>query len=168
MPDNVGRVEAMMKATVRGIYREASEATTEGERKLLADHAKRSESRTRITDAIYLARSEPGLPVVPEELDADPWLLNVRNGTVDLRTGQMREHHHGDLLTKQAPVVFDPEASAPTWEAFLQRILPSEALRSFVQKVIGYAASGVVSEEILVILHGVGANGKSTLVNAVM
>ena len=51
---------------------------------------------------------------------------------------------------------------------FLERILPSEALRRFVQRVVGYAATGEVSEKVFAILHGVGANGKSTLVNAIM
>jgi putative DNA primase/helicase len=51
---------------------------------------------------------------------------------------------------------------------FLERILPSEALRRFVQRVVGYAATGEVSEKVFAILHGVGANGKTTLVNAIL
>jgi putative DNA primase/helicase len=157
-----------MKATVRGIYAEASEAEDSQERKAIADHAKRSESAKRINDALRLARSEPSIPILPRERDADPWLLNVLNGTVDLRTRELRQHDRKDLITKLAPVEYDPDAKASTFEAFMVRKLPSEALRRFVQRVIGYAAAGVVSEEVLVILYGVGANGKSTLVNVVM
>jgi putative DNA primase/helicase len=166
--DDSGLVEAMMKTTVRHIYNEAAEAETDKERKAIADHAKRSESRARIADALHLTRSETGIPVSPAEFDSDPWLLNCENGTVDLRTGELREHRRADLITKLVPVEYDPQAAAPVFMAFLEQILPSEALRRFVQRVVGYAATGRVSEEILVILHGGGANGKSTLVNAVM
>src|SRR5215208_7353338 len=166
--DDTGEVERLMKATVRGIYAEASEAEDSQERKAIADHAKRSESAKRINDALRLARSEPGIPIVPRQLDADPWALNVLNGTVDLRTGDLRPHDREELITKLAPVEYDPDAKAPNFEAFLARILPSEALRKFMQRAIGYAAAGIVSEEVLVILYGVGANGKSTLVNILM
>jgi putative DNA primase/helicase len=169
-PDDAGEVERRTKATVRGIYAEAAEAEREQERKALAEHAKRSEATKRITDALRLARSEPGIPILPNQLDADPWLLNALDGTIDLRTGELREHRREDLITKLAPVEYDPSgtARAPTFSAFLERILPSEGLRRFVQRATGYAAAGVVSEEVLVILHGTGANGKSTLVNAIM
>jgi putative DNA primase/helicase len=62
-----------------------------------------------------------------DALDGDPWLLNVENGTLDLRTGELRDHEREDLITKLAPVEFDPEAEAPTWDAFIERVLPSEA-----------------------------------------
>jgi len=166
--DNIGVVERWMKATVRGIYAEAAEAEDSQERKAIAEHAKRSESAKRITDALRLARSEPGIPIRPEEFDVDPWLFNVENGTLDLRAGELGGHRREDYITKLAPVEYDPDARAPTFEAFLARILPSEALRRFVQRVTGYAAVGTPMEEILVILHGIGANGKSTLVNVVM
>jgi putative DNA primase/helicase len=166
--DDSGEVERLMKETVARIYHDAGDAAADKERKALADHAKRSESKKRITDALYLARSEPGVPIAPDHLDSDPWLFNCENGTIDLRTGELREHRREDLITKGAPVHYDADATAPTFAPFLERILPSEALRRFVRKAIGYAASGENSEEVLIILHGVGANGKSTLVNAVM
>lgn len=169
VPDDAGLVEAMMKQTVRNIYHEAAEANDVKERTALANHAKASESKKRISDALYLARSEPGIPVMPSELDADPWVLNCENGTIDLvGSGELMPHRSEDLITKMAPVEYDPEATAPTFEAALERWLPSEALRRFVQRVIGYAATGTVMEEILTIFHGVGANGKSTLMNIVM
>src|SRR5215204_4010298 len=128
--DDTGKVHKLAKETVRSIYREASEEEDEDRRKALAKHARGSESETRIRAMVELAKSE--IPVSPDELDADPWLLNVLNGTIDLRTGELREHRRGDLITKLAPVEYDPKAEAPTWAAFLERVLPSEELRGFV------------------------------------
>jgi len=166
--DDTGQVERLMKDTVRAIYAEASQARDSQERKAIAEHAKRSEARKRISDAIQLARSELGIPILPEDLDRDPWALNVENGTVDLRSGELREHRREDLITKLAPVEYRPAAKAPTFQAFLERILPSEALRQFLRRAVGYSASGEVSEEALMILHGTGDNGKTTLINAVL
>ena len=164
--DRSGEVEHMMKETVRGIYAEAAMETDDAGRKQINDHARRSEGRKHQTDALYLARSE--LAVRPEDIDRDPYLLNCANGTVDLRTGLLRPHAREDYITKLAPAHYDVSAEAPTFAAFLERILPSLELRQFVQAVIGYAAIGVNTEEMLPIFHGFGANGKSTLVNVVM
>jgi putative DNA primase/helicase len=158
--DEAGQIHRLAKETVRAIYREASEAEDEDRRKALAKHAAASESETRIRAMVELAKSEA--PVAPDKLDADPWLLNVLNGTIDLRTGELREHRREDLITKIAPVEYDPHATAPTWEAFLERVLPGEELRGFVQRTVGYSATGDTSEQCMFIHHGPGANGKST------
>ena len=166
--DDAGEVERRAKETARGIYHEAATAPTEAERKALADHAKRSEAKSRIADMIALAQSEPGIPVSPVMLDADPWLLNVENGTVDLRTGDLREHRRDDLITKMAGTRYEVAAPAPAFGSFLDRVLPSAELQRFVQRVVGYCLTGDVSEQALLFLHGAGANGKSTLINAIL
>ena len=166
--DDRGAVVRLAKDAARSIFEEAKEAADDETAKRLGKWASSSLSESKLRSMISLAQSEPGIPVLPEEMDASKDLLNVLNGTIDLRTGELREHRREDLITKLAPVEYDPYAEAPTFEAFLERILPSEALRKFVQRAIGYAAAGVVSEEVLVILYGVGANGKSTLVNVVI
>ncbi len=158
--DSSGEVHRRAKRTVKGIYREAADATDDESRKALAKHAMRSEAENRILAMVSLAKSE--VPVLPEELDKDPMFLNVLNGTIDLRSGELREHRRGDLITKLAPVEYDPDAEAPTLEAFLERVLPGEELRRFVQRAAGYSATGDTSEQCMFIHHGPGANGKST------
>ncbi len=89
--DQTGEVCRLAKETVRFIYREAANASSKEERKALAAHANRSESAARIGAMIHLASTEPGIPVTPDQLDTDPWALNVLNGTLDLRTGKLRD-----------------------------------------------------------------------------
>jgi putative DNA primase/helicase len=162
--DDSGAVLRLAKSTVRRIYLEAADTEDEKERKALADHARRSEAEARIRAMLELAKSE--VPVYSEDLDVRPWLLNVQNGTVDLRRGALLPHRREDLITRIAPIAYDPEASAPTWGAFLERVLPGEELRAFVRRAVGYSASGDTSEQCMFINHGIGNNGKSTFVEA--
>jgi putative DNA primase/helicase len=164
--DDSGKVHKLAKVTVRGIYREAATAEDEDRRKALAKHAARSEGADKIRAMLELAKSE--VPAFPDEFDSVPWLLNAPNGTVDLQTGELREHRRKDLLTKMAGADYTPTAAAPTWAATLEHALPSQELRRFFKKLAGYAFSGDVSEHILAVLYGTGANGKSTILNALL
>jgi putative DNA primase/helicase len=111
---------------------------------------------------LRLAKAD--LAVSPEKLDTDPMLLNVENGTVDLRTGSLRPHLPEDLITKLAPVEFDPVAEASRFMKFLKQTLVDAELIAFVQRFLGYSLTGSTEERALSVLHGVGKNGKSTLV----
>lgn len=154
----------MAKATAQGIYLEAGGAASEGERKQIAKWAITSESEPRLRAMLNLAASEPGVPVTPEELDADPMLLNCQNGTADLRTGALRPTRREDLITREVPVVFDPAATCPTFDAFLEHIFAGNArVIGFLQRAIGYSLTGDTTEQCLFVLWGGGSNGKSTL-----
>jgi putative DNA primase/helicase len=132
-----------------------------------------SESARRINAMLDLARSEPGVAIKPGDLDRDPWLFNCKNGTLELRAGKLREHRREDYLTKLCPVAYHPDAPCPTWEHLLGSVFPDDEdepdheLIRFVQRSLGRCLTGDVSEQILWIFWGVGANGKSTLLNAI-
>jgi putative DNA primase/helicase len=136
--------------------------------------ALKSESALRINAMLDLARSEPGIPILPHELDRKPWLFNCPNGTLDLRTGRLREHRREDYITKLCRTAYHPETPCPTWERFLGAVFPDDDdepdtdLIAFVQRLLGRCLTGDVSEQILSIIWGTGANGKSTLINAIM
>src|SRR5262249_15614311 len=103
----------------------------------------------------------------PEELDRNPFVLNCKNGTLDLQTGQLRKHRHIDLLTKITPVEFSASAACPTFNTFLRRITDGDAdLMSFLQRIFGYALTGSVKEKAFFIFVGEGDNGKTTLLEA--
>lgn len=167
--DNILDAERMAKATVQTIYAEAASCADEDLRKKLADHARRSELRQRVEAMLWMAQSEPKIPITTEELDQTRWLLNVANGTIELKKGELRPHRREDLITKLAPVEFNPDAGCPTFQTFLHRIFAEdESLISFVQRAFGYALTGSVEEQCLFFFHGSGHNGKTTLVNAVL
>jgi putative DNA primase/helicase len=129
--------------------------------------AKYSNGAAGIRNMIAMAKSD--LAVGPEELDTDPWLLNVENGTLDLRTGGLREHRKEDFITKLAPVAFTPDAACPRWESFLGRIFAGNAeLIGYMQRLVGYCLTGATEEHVLPFLHGNGANGKSTFCETVL
>jgi putative DNA primase/helicase len=133
----------------------------------LLKHCLKWEDARDIARCLQLAASEPGVPVLPAQLDADPFILNCTNGTLNLRSGQLRPHCRQDHLTKLCPVAYLPEATCPLWEAFLRRILNAE-LTAYLQRVIGYALTGDVREQALWFLYGTGANGKSTFLGTVL
>jgi putative DNA primase/helicase len=124
-------------------------------------HALKWEDVKRIAASLELAR--PELPVLPEQMDADPWLLNVLNGTLDLRTGRLRPHRRGDLITKLAPVRYDPRARCPLWLKVLERIMDSNSdMVTYLQRSAGYSLTGSVAEQVMWFFYGEGQNGKST------
>ena len=114
------------------------------------------------------ASSEPGIVCRHGELDRGPWLLNVENGTIDLRTGQLRPHSKADLITKLAPVTFDANADCPKWRAFVDEIMSRNVvLVGYLRKLVGYWLTGIVRDHILPLFIGTGANGKSVFLNTV-
>ena len=100
------------------------------------------------------------------ELDQFPSLINASNGTVDLKNGQLRPHDRAHLLTHCLEIPYVPNAAAPRWLAFLHSTFGGDAeLIQFVQRAVGYSLTGDVREQVLLICHGVGSNGKSVFLN---
>jgi len=159
--DEGGAAVRLAKETARKLFFEAGREPKKAERDKVVTHAVASQYASRIEAMIRLAKSD--LEIEPEMLDSDPWLLNVANGTLDLRTGELSEHDPADLITKLAPVEYDPNAKAPRFERFLQETLVKPALIRYIQQFSGYTLTGSVRERVMSVLHGGGKNGKSTL-----
>ena len=161
--DTTGQVNRHAKAIAAASW--ADVANLAGpDRKAAIAHATRSETARGIGAAMTLARSEPGVTVTARELDADPWLLNVANGVVDLHTGRLRPHAPELLLTRHAPVAYDLRATCPTFDRFMARIMDGNAdLTAYLQRVHGLCLTGDISVQELFVFWGSGANGKSVL-----
>ena len=165
--DDRGRPYQLAKNTIRRMQREAASEPDDSKRRELSRWAFRSDSRQGYEALLALARSEPGIPITPEELDRNLWLLNCANGTINLRTGKLQPHRREDLISKLAPGEYHPGATAARWLLFLEQVLPDPALRRFVQAAVGYSLTGDVSEQVLFFLYGHGANGKSVFMSTI-
>jgi putative DNA primase/helicase len=160
--DDTDAVARFAKETVMEMYGEAAETEDGKRREELSKWAVRSESAARLRDMVTLAKSECGVPVRENELDRDPWLINLLNGSLNLRTGTLAPHDRDKLVTKLSRVCHDSSAACPLWLAFLNRVLDGNTETiAYVQRAIGYSLTGVTSEQVLFFLFGLGANGKS-------
>jgi P4 family phage/plasmid primase-like protien len=120
-----------------------------------------SMSATGISGAIRVAEVDRRISILAAELDRHPELINTPSGVVDLRTGTIKPHDPGLLLTRITAYPVDLEAPHPRWDAFLAETFDKDnELISYMQRLAGLALSGYVREHVLPFLHGVGANGK--------
>ncbi|KUF18830.1 DNA primase [Streptomyces silvensis] len=122
-----------------------------------------------VEDVIKILPSVPGVPARATDFDADAHLLSVANGTVDLRTGELRPHAPADMITRRLDVAYRPKAEAPRWEKFLEEVFPAHPeMPSFMRRLVGYGITGSTAEQCFVFMHGQGANGKSALLDALI
>src|SRR5262249_725995 len=83
-------------------------------------------------------------------------------------TGKLREHDRADLISKRAAVRYAADATCPTFEKFLKRIIPDRDVRAYLQRALGYCLTGDVTAQGLFFAYGGAANGKSTLLNCML
>jgi len=157
-----------MKIIARNITTDALAIDDDQQRRAALSLTRRGESAAGVAGALTLAGTEDGIALTSEDLDADPCLLNCHNGTLDLRTGELRAHDPADLITKMAGAAYDPAAEGPAFSEFLARVQPGPEMRDYLARLIGHALEGRVLEHILPIFHGDGANGKGTFTGAIL
>ena len=162
-PDRIA-ARAAAEQVARDMLHEAADEPDPDRAKQLSQDARRTMSARKLDAMLDVA--EPHLAVSADDLDRDPWLLNVANGVVDLRSGDLLDHDPGLLLTRQTLAAHRPDEDAPTWRKFLDRVLPDADVRAFVARLAGLSLVGQQREHLLPIAYGTGANGKSTYYNA--
>ncbi len=128
----------------------------------------RVRSASTVAAVVRLAQADPRHARTPEVFDADPWCLNTPGGVVDLHTGDQRIHDPEAHLTKCTTVPADASCPTPLWEKFLAEVLPDAETRAFVQRLTGYALTGLIREHAFAFLWGTGANGKGVLLNTLV
>ncbi len=163
--DGTGQAARWMKAIARRLTCDALAIEDDKDRQAALNLARRGESSAGVAGALTLASTEEGIVVSPDDLDADPFLLNCPNGVADLRTGQLLPHDPALLLTKMTGAAYDPGAAGPEFAKFLERVQPDSAMRAYLARLLGHALEGRVVSHILPIFHGDGGNGKGTLIN---
>jgi len=171
--DTHGIAEKWAKETIVSFLKQAVATENESAEKF----ARGSLNVNRINGMLFLARCE--LPIASEDLDAHPYLLNCLNGTLDLKTGELREHQREDYLTKLVHFEYKPQAECPRFKEFLYEIMGSSSdsseaeleridqLVEYLQKAFGSACTGDTSEKKVFCFFGGGDNGKTTLLEAI-
>ncbi|WHM16714.1 DNA primase family protein [Micrococcus yunnanensis] len=157
---------AAAERAVHDVLRSALAESHDGDRNLRED-VRRCETAAGIRGVLDIAATLEGVRVAVDALDADPHLLNVANGTLDLRTRTLRPHDPADRLTRVCRGAWTAGEPDGLWADFLARVLPDDAERAYFQRVIGQAVFGAVREHLFPVLTGTGANGKGTAYTAI-
>ncbi|MCP4257850.1 MAG: DNA primase [Planctomycetes bacterium] len=168
--EQIGNVKAGRFAirTARSILEEASRIDDEDQRKKLVAWAFKSKAAGRLQAMQNIAKKLPLISTYSDCFDNDKFLFNCLNGTIDLRTGKLRRHDPKDMITKIAPVIYDPDAKFELWDNVLKTAFDGdETLLNFVQRAFGYSITGDISEEKLFLVHGDAASSKSTILEAI-
>lgn len=166
--DDTDAVMRRAKASAMSMYDDAAAEPDDDRRKRLVQWALQAANRGRLEAAIALAASEPGMPVRAEDLDPDPYLLNCSNGTLDLRTFELRPHRREDLITKLIETDYDPHARSELWETFVSTVTGGDLeLAAYIQRSLGCALLGEWREKKIWLGHGPPNGGKSTFLGAV-
>lgn len=98
--------------------------------------------------------------------DSHALLVNCKNGTLNLATGDLQPFHRDDYLTQQIQVNYNRAAECANWKRFLEQVVPAAEMRLYIQQACGYSLTGLTTEQCMFILYGGGSNGKSTFVEA--
>jgi putative DNA primase/helicase len=160
--DECGEVLKLAQITARSIHKDAAAEPDQKRQAEIAKFAITCQNESRING--MLAMAKPHLAVRMDALDSDRRVINCQNGTLDLRTEELKDHDPNDLITKIVPVAYKPDAPKTRFEQFLKEVLVDEAVIQFVKRFSGYTATGSTQERVFAILYSHGKNGKSTLV----
>lgn len=167
----VQRTDAQMHEDVKGLRLDTAVLITKATNDGNADALKAAQNlRKHLSTAFgvesVLKMLKGAVFAHDSDFDAKVHLLAVRNGVIDLRSGELLPHDPNLLITRRVDVDYDPDAEAPRWLSFLEEIFPGQPeMPAYIQRLVGYGITGLITEQVFIVLHGKGATGKSTLVN---
>ena len=154
---------------VRNIYDDLLKTDDYRERIEIEKYGMLSESVRRREAFVKAAQWKSALNIKSDDLDPNHWLLNLQNGTINVLTGEFRDHSQEEMITKIANVQYDPQADCPLWKQFIREIMDFKPeLVNFLQTAAGWALTGNIEEQTMFILFGSGANGKTTFLNTIL
>ncbi|KIL42905.1 DNA primase family protein [Jeotgalibacillus campisalis] len=150
------------------IRKDAMNIDDEKKQKAMFKFANDTENLARLKAMVNTARFQSEIVVDMDQLDKDPYLFNLSNGTFNLRTGRLQEHKKTDLISKKSNVNFDPSTKCEVWDKFLNKIMGEDrSMIDYLKRIIGYSLTGDTSEQKFFFLYGGGRNGKSTFLEVI-
>lgn len=148
------------------LFKEQAEKSKSEGKQALVRFANRALDHAKIKAA--LSTLEHDKQTFASRFDQSSHLLNFLNGTLDLKSGELRQHERDNLITKIVRHDYSPDAKAPVFLAFINRIMGgNQEMIGFLQRSLGYSMTGDTSERAIFLAHGTGTNGKSTLLDLV-
>lgn len=135
-------------------------AKAEGNEALLK-WARKSRDMPRVNAAIAAWKTMPDVSISIYDMDNRPDLVNLANGEYNTQTKELEPHVPDHYMTRMMGATYDPEATAPNWDKFLEQVLPDQEVRKYVQRAVGYSLLGNADERAFFIIHGPSGTGKS-------
>lgn len=162
--DAVRKIPRMAELTIRAMLKEAADS---GDEKSIRWAIRCNETSRARTEMLDVVKHRTAIRV--DEFDRDPWLLGVKNGVVDLKTGELLPHCREQMISVLCPTTYAPDVPCPRWEQFLVEIMDGDtAMIEALQRMAGYFLTGDISVQILPIFYGSGSNGKNVLLDTLM
>lgn len=159
-PDSGNTIEYEFKLLAREM---ADRAEAKGDEKALKRWTLAG-NMARIQAAVNALKTEPTMTIGTEDLNPDRHLVNVDNGILDLETGELQAHDPDKRMTRIMDVEFDPQATCPNFDTFIEQVLPDESTRSYIQRALGYTLLGDADQRALFLVHGPSGTGKSQFI----
>lgn len=168
--DNEGKVAQYIDMTVDNMRNEKLHvsADVDPEKAKEAWDKFLKKTRSNSSKKAILSEVQHRVPVLHGEFDQDKTLLNTSNGYVDLSSGILYEHDIKKMFSQQADVDYTDNIDCPEWSEFLDQIFDNDQeLIHYIQKAVGYSATGSIKEQVMFILYGNGRNGKSIFIDTI-
>lgn len=169
--DGKGVIFDLVRNTIKKLKKDALKCKDRKLADLMDDVANGLKRLPKQRAMLYQASTDVRITLENKEIDCNPYLFNVLNGTLDLSNNiiGMKDHDIADNITKVANVKYDPNASSPQWLAFLDKVCGSDKdVILFLQRAVGLSLSGDVSQQTVFFIYGPGGNGKSVFFKVLM
>ena len=164
--DHTGEVNKMVDAMLPDLKKEFAFCVDDDQEKALNKHIKYT--RSNKGKSALVKEVQHRVSILPSDFDKDIWALNTKSGVLDLRSGQLSNHHYSQYLSKITNVEYSDKADCPRWRQFLDDIFDGNGeLIRYIQKAVGYSLTGSTKEQCIFFLYGNGRNGKSTFLEVI-
>lgn len=166
LSDHTGEVNKMVDTMLPDLKKELAFCVDDDQEKALNKHIKYT--RSNKGKSALVKEVQHRVSILPSDFDRDIWALNTKSGVLDLRSGQLSDHHYSQYLSKITNVEYSDKADCPRWRQFLQDIFDGNGeLIRYIQKAVGYSLTGSTKEQCIFFLYGTGRNGKSTFLEVI-
>jgi putative DNA primase/helicase len=130
--------------------------------------ANSAKSNARINAMIEQATSDPRIDMDITDWDKNPYLLGVKNGVVDLKTGQLNPGDIEAHITRISPISYTQGLTNVRWTTFLNEAFGGDKeLIEWAQKAVGYTATGLNNQDVVFLIYGPPGSGKNTFIETI-